>query len=72
MPVDYTKNHEKLLRLLKENLRGEKFHHSLGVEQTAIELAKLNGADWKKAALRVCCTISQNRWTTLVWRCGTA
>jgi len=51
MPVDYTKNHEKLLRLLKENLRGEKFHHSLGVEQTAIELAKLNGADWEKAGL---------------------
>ncbi len=51
MPVDYTKNHDQLLKLLKKYLRGEKFTHSLGVEQTAIKLAKRHGADWKKAGL---------------------
>jgi predicted HD superfamily hydrolase involved in NAD metabolism len=51
MPVDYTKDHDQLLKLLKKYLRGEKFIHSLGVEQTAIKLAKLHGADWKKAGL---------------------
>ncbi len=51
MPADYTKEREKLVALLAKSLKGEKFQHSLGVEQTAIDLAKKFGVSHKKAGL---------------------
>lgn len=47
--MDYTNDRQKLLEMLKKNLSEEKYTHSLGVEQTAVELARIFGADEKKA-----------------------
>jgi predicted HD superfamily hydrolase involved in NAD metabolism len=47
--MDYTNDRQKLLEMLKENLNEEKYAHSLGVEQTAVGLARVWGADEKKA-----------------------
>jgi predicted HD superfamily hydrolase involved in NAD metabolism len=47
--MDYTNDRQKLLEMLKKNLSEEKYTHSLGVEQTAVELARIFGTDEKKA-----------------------
>ncbi len=51
MLADYTNNREKFTTLLKKNLKGEKFQHSLGVEQTALELANRFGISKERAGL---------------------
>ncbi|MDL2238054.1 bis(5'-nucleosyl)-tetraphosphatase (symmetrical) YqeK [Christensenellaceae bacterium OttesenSCG-928-K19] len=40
-----------MVALLQKHVKGEKFTHSLGVEQTALRLAKRYGADVEKAGL---------------------
>jgi len=47
--MDYTNDRQKLIGLLKANLNEEKLNHSLGVEQTAMDLARVFGADEAKA-----------------------
>lgn len=47
--MDYTNDRQKLLEVLKNNLNEEKFTHSLGVESTAMDLARVFGADEQKA-----------------------
>jgi predicted HD superfamily hydrolase involved in NAD metabolism len=47
--MDYINDRQKLLNLLKENLSEEKYAHSLGVENTAMDLARVFGADEQKA-----------------------
>lgn len=51
MRADYTNNRDALVKLLARHLEGEKFDHSLGVEQTALALAERYGADREKAGL---------------------
>lgn len=51
MQMDYIGNRDGIVALLKENVRGEKFEHSLGVEETAIALAQRYGADINKAGM---------------------
>ena len=47
--MDYIKDREKILEILREKLSGEKYEHSLETEKRAIELAGLHGADVEKA-----------------------
>ncbi len=47
--MDYTNDRQKLLSLLKKNLGQEKYAHSLGVEKTAMDLARVYGTDEQKA-----------------------
>ena len=49
--MDYTDNRDQLLDLLRQVLSEEKYTHSLGVEKTAVELAKIYHVDEKKAGL---------------------
>ncbi len=51
MQMDYTGDREGILALLAENVKGEKFEHSLGVEETALALAQCYGVDKSKAGL---------------------
>ncbi len=51
MLADYTNKREKFVELLKKHVKGEKFQHSLGVEQTALELAERYGASRDRAGL---------------------
>lgn len=51
MPLDYTYDRTRVVELLKEHVKGDRFTHSLGVEQTAVDLAKRYGADVSKAGL---------------------
>lgn len=49
--MDYIGNRDGIVKELQKNIRGEKFGHSLGVEETAIKLAQRYGADINKAGL---------------------
>lgn len=49
--MDYTAERESIVKELAEKVKGEKFDHSLGVEQTALALARRYGADREKAGL---------------------
>ncbi|MEA5002446.1 MAG: bis(5'-nucleosyl)-tetraphosphatase (symmetrical) YqeK [Christensenella sp.] len=49
--MDYTAEREKIVNKLAQKVKGEKFDHSLGVEQTALALARRYGADREKAGL---------------------
>jgi len=51
MRVDYINDRDSAVKLLSKYLKGEKFDHSLGVEKTAVKLAKRFGADVHKAGL---------------------
>lgn len=51
MPIDYINDRESVVKLLSKHLKGEKFKHSIGVEETAIWLAEQYGADPVKAGL---------------------
>ncbi len=51
MPMDYTNNRDEVVELLAGHLVGEKFSHSLYVEETAIKLAGKYGADTAKAGM---------------------
>lgn len=51
MRMDYINGRNEIVKILKKNLKGEKFEHSLGVEKTALELAKRYGEDVNKAGL---------------------
>lgn len=51
MPLDYTYDRQRVLELLRDYVKGDRLRHSLGVEQTAVELAKRYGADVSKAGL---------------------
>lgn len=51
MLADYTNNREELVALLGKNVKGEKFQHSLGVEQTALKLAERFGVCRERAGL---------------------
>lgn len=51
MQMDYTGNRDGVVKKLAEQLKGEKFEHSLGVEETAVKLAQRYGADAQKAGL---------------------
>ncbi len=51
MHMDYTKHRKNLVELLKKSMNETRFEHSLETEKTAIELAKLHGADVEKAGL---------------------
>ena len=42
---------EQMVDKLRDMLDGERFEHSLGVEKTAVELARIHGLDEKKAAI---------------------
>lgn len=42
---------EKINNYIKETLKGNRYSHTLGVVETAKELAKINGEDEKKAEL---------------------
>lgn len=57
--MDYI-NKEDVIKWLKENLDEERFEHSIGVSETAVELAKEFGLDEKKPMLQVFYTIVQN------------
>lgn len=51
--MNYTKNDETLEALeqyIKENLKESRYDHSLGVEEMAVKLADIYGADREKAA----------------------
>ena len=47
--MDYIKDRDKILALLKENLSEEKYIHSLATEKRAIKMAEIFGEDTKKA-----------------------
>ena len=49
--MDYTNNREQILEMLRQLISEEKYTHSLGVEKTAIELAKNYHVDADKAGL---------------------
>ena len=51
MALDYIKNREGAVNLLKKHVKGDRFEHSLGVEHAAIALAERYGADPAKAGL---------------------
>ncbi len=46
-----TPNEDEILKWLKENLNEERYIHTIGVKEAAIELAERYGLDPKKAAL---------------------
>ena len=47
--MDYTKDRDRILELLRENLSDEKYAHSLETEKRAIHLAEIHGEDTEKA-----------------------
>lgn len=49
MQMDYIANRDGVAAELAKNVKGEKFEHSIGVEQTAIALARRYGVDMDKA-----------------------
>lgn len=51
MPLDYTNDRDTCVELLEAHVRGDRLVHSLGVEQTAIALARQHGVDVDKAGL---------------------
>lgn len=51
MQMDYTANRDGIVKELAKNLKGEKFEHSLGVEETALKLAHRYGANMDQAGL---------------------
>jgi len=51
LKADYTGNRQQIVDFVASHLKGEKFNHSLSVEQTAIALARRYGADEAKAGL---------------------
>lgn len=51
LQMDYIADHTKLVEELSREVKGEKFEHCLGVEQTAVALAERYGADRDKAGL---------------------
>jgi len=51
LQMDYTGNRDGIVEKLAGQVKGEKFEHSLGVEETAVKLARRYGADVEKAGL---------------------
>lgn len=51
MQMDYIANRDGIMKELAKNVKGEKFEHSLGVEETALKLAQRYGADMDKAGM---------------------
>lgn len=51
MTLDYTKDREGVVNFLKKHVKGDRFDHSLGVEQAALALAEKYGADREKAGM---------------------
>lgn len=49
MQMDYTANRDAVEAELAKNVKGEKFEHSLGVEETALKLAHRYGADMDRS-----------------------
>ncbi len=51
MQMDYTADRDSIVKELARQVKGEKFIHSLGVEETAVQLARRYGENEKKAGL---------------------
>lgn len=51
MQLDYTNDRQACVDLLKAHIKGDRLIHSLGVEQTAIALARRHGVNEEKAGL---------------------
>lgn len=51
MALDYTYDRTLVVSLLRDHVKDYRFEHSLRVEQTAIELAKIHGANQAQAGL---------------------
>ena len=48
--MDFT-NHKEILEKLKKTLTPERYEHSIGVAEEAVELAEMYGADIEKASI---------------------
>lgn len=51
MQMDYIADRDSIVKELARQVKGEKFIHSLGVEETAVQLARRYGENEKKAGL---------------------